>query len=174
MHSFDQETYRGTERGGRDVWQDGHRDTGRVTIEPYGSNGLNAEAREVRQVRYTRQPECGPQGIGGWLIWWAIRVVVEVILAAGLVAKEPNALSIIVLGVCLWVAYLFFAKHRLFPTVCIVLMIVMTLIHMSNAASYSGLPCEPTPAYEIGRATATFLWIPYFLMSQRVKNTFVN
>jgi hypothetical protein len=88
-----------------------------------------------------------------------------------------NAL-VIVFIICLLV----FSKSRFFPKLSIFYLIVVTFLHgIDYILGYEILPglTESTSSYPstdgILQALATaVLWIPYFLVSKRVKTTFLN
>ncbi len=79
-----------------------------------------------------------------------------------------------------FIAYLFFSKKRAFPKWFIGICIVnVTVIVVDAFATKLVLPEEPMfdadTTVELGRmAFAALVWIPYMLVSKRVKATFVN
>ncbi len=80
----------------------------------------------------------------------------------------------------LFIAFLFFAKKRLFPKWYIgILVFTLTFMLVDAVAIKAVLPNEeifdPDTIKELARTLVTMLiWVPYMLMSKRVKATFVK
>lgn len=80
----------------------------------------------------------------------------------------------------LWLAVLFFTKHRWFARVYIVYVLVSALILVIDTYLVSiVLPDMPIWDEETVRgffrsAIAICIWVPYMLVSRRVKNTFIR
>ena len=76
--------------------------------------------------------------------------------------------------------YLFFTKKRAFPKVMIVVLLVSLLYPFAEYALYSYFSVMDEEAHtQLGKDIIRALiycaiWIPYFLKSERVKQTFVN
>jgi hypothetical protein len=75
--------------------------------------------------------------------------------------------------------YLFFKKKRSFPTYMILYMAFHVLILFGDtAAAHMNLPSTrlsiQTTTSIVRAATSAAIWIPYFLLSRRVKVTFVH
>jgi hypothetical protein len=76
---------------------------------------------------------------------------------------------------------LFFRKHRFFPTLIVVAIPVIYVLMVAGHFLEGLVPAVAlTPAYGKGGHTliikfvAMHVWIPYFLISDRVKRTFVR
>lgn len=135
-----------------------------------------------------------PEKIGGWLVLPAIGLilggilsVVGVVLSLGLASDLPsryqgvfaaNLLFDIGLTVFLiYAAIRFFGKRRNAPATMIALMIAGILVNGLLLAINIGADAEPF-AIESAKALVkgiigAAIWIPYFLVSKRVKRTFV-
>lgn len=78
------------------------------------------------------------------------------------------------------IAFFFFLKKRIFPKVYIgMLLFTLSFIVMDAYAIKAVLPNDPVfdpdTMKELGRTLiASLIWIPYMLVSKRVKATFVN
>ena len=88
-----------------------------------------------------------------------------------------NAIMVIA---CIYLIYLYFSKHYLFPKVFIALMVVsLVFIPLDAWLVTFILPDEPMfdpdTTKEFGRTViASLIWIPYMLVSKRVRATFVE
>ena len=75
-------------------------------------------------------------------------------------------------------AILFFTKRRTFPRFYIVYLVGMLLIQVLDSALASALPDTEVTAAEVTelvrQALSSLVWIAYFRVSKRVKNTFVE
>ena len=153
----------------------------------------------------------GPQGIGGWLIFIAIGVVIGPISIAATILPtifdlaaldnwnlltNPNSKSYfpyfaeIVIGemvansilfiASLALAVLFFRKHRWFVPAYITYVVASFVILLADiyilAVLVPDLPVwDEESVRGIFRSVFTLcVWVPYLLLSRRVKNTFVN
>lgn len=137
-------------------------------------------------------------GLGGWLILVAIGIVCSPILLFYQVATiyvplfndldnfgETFALVLIVeiivtLGLFLftiYLAYLFFSKNYKTPKLFIIFHIVYFFIVVTEVVTISrlfDLEIDSEDMKEIAKQIIScMIWIPYFLVSVRVKNTFV-
>lgn len=80
----------------------------------------------------------------------------------------------------IFIAFLFFSKRKAFPKWHVGIMLFTLIFILIDAlAIKSVLPDQPTfdaeTAKELGRSLiATAIWVPYMLISKRVKATFVN
>ena len=79
-----------------------------------------------------------------------------------------------------FIAFLFFSKKRVFPKWYIgILLFTLAFILVDALAIKAVLPNEPVfdaeTAKELGRSLfVTLIWVPYMLVSKRVKATFVK
>lgn len=137
-------------------------------------------------------------GIGGWLIFPAIGMVISPILIVGGLLRNltiwresiggleldyPGAHTAIlgqsILGsafLCfhLYVATLFFTKRRNLPKMMIRLLAVNLLLAITIGALYASVFRDPFDSKEVWRAIVlAIVWIPYFNVSKRVKATFI-
>jgi hypothetical protein len=146
---------------------------------------MSIEARDQKLV-----------GIGGWLIWHAIGFVIgliyfPVMLIASLVNYSKVARAgyggiqaiepIVIIGLLcfmLYTATLFFRKKRNAPGTIIIYFIVGLVIAVIffviefNAGTK--LFTVNTVEWLVKGIIKVPIWIPYFLVSKRVKATFVN
>lgn len=135
-----------------------------------------------------------PESIGGWLIFPAIGLilggilsVVGIMMSLGIAADLPSryqgvfAFNILVdIGLTIFLIYAavrFFGKKRNAPATIIALMLIGIGANGLLLAINAGADAEPF-AIEYGKALAkgiigAAIWIPYFLVSKRVKRTFV-
>jgi hypothetical protein len=88
-------------------------------------------------------------------------------------------LNLVMLFASLYMAYLFFKRRSLLPKFYIVF-VVSSLVFITVDAFVAGLilgdvaTADRETTTEIIRSTiSVIIWVPYFLMSVRVKNTFV-
>lgn len=148
------------------------------------------------------------KGLGGWLILVAIGLVANAaILAvatfpllnilssdmwAFLIEYQPEvfnrrmwwglwgliAANAVLLSAFLYLIYLFFKKHYLFPRSFIIIQVIafIILLPYSYVASFLD-PSDPSPVFDAGlfrSALMTMIWIAYMLKSKRVQLTFVE
>lgn len=142
------------------------------------------------------------QGIGGWLILVAIGLVLGPIVVFGqtlislvpvLFAEQTQhflethpALHAIIIGevvtnaifvaILVWLNFLFFTKKRAFPSFMIFYLVFQVVITVADG--YAAFRLMPSHA-QVGMAAAraiigACIWIPYLLVSRRVKLTFIN
>jgi hypothetical protein len=143
-------------------------------------------------------------GIGGWLILPAIRLVLApfgllyTILVSNVpflfggrhrayLSSHPGSAALILfefisntilIAIVICLNLLFFKKKRAFPTYMILYMVTQLCVLLIDTLTAQFL--HPTAhlakAYGmlLGTVIASFIWIPYFLVSRRVKATFVN
>ena len=100
-------------------------------------------------------------------------------LWAPLLASEMFYISAMVL-VSLYLVYLYFSKHYLFPKVYIAI-VAASLIFIPLDAGFLTLVLpdrplfDPASAKEFARALVSgMIWVPYMLISKRVRATFVK
>ena len=99
---------------------------------------------------------------------WAPLLIGELIFNGGLVL------------LCLYLIYLFFTRDQLFPKVYIFMMVISFVFILLDAwISTIVLPDEPmfdpdTTKGFINAIIGVIVWVPYMLVSRRVKATFVE
>lgn len=147
------------------------------------------------------RPADGPQGLGGWLILPMIGLVLSPILwaatigidALALVAPaDPNnpdppglaTILVIEIGIAalmflltIYAAILFFGKRSSLPGVMTLLYGSQVVVSIIMLVMVSNVVDEvPADTYrDVTRSVmAACIWIPYFRVSKRVRNTFVN
>jgi hypothetical protein len=137
-----------------------------------------------------------PKGIGGWLIIPAIGLVLGIIKAAVIFSQDINTIQIftpeLLSDVRLWVgivinavmiiaaivvAILFFSKRRVAVMAITILMIasiVGSVIQLLLGVAIFGEVSSDGINPVLHACVFAAIWIPYFVKSKRVKNTFVN
>lgn len=102
----------------------------------------------------------------------------NVIWRALLIGEFVYNISLIILSI--YLIYLFFARHYLFPRIFIVVLIIpVVLIPLDSWAVTFLFPLESifdkdTLIKLIQTLVAILVWVPYMLRSERVKKTFVE
>lgn len=150
-------------------------------------------------VRAEPPPPPAPlKGIDGWLLFPAVGLVVRppvcvyelVELSGALAALEAahkpaglhrvtafaGVLLVAILLLDLITAFFFFRRKRAAPRLFVALLgleLATTAFAYQTAASMAPA-LVPGPLYLLGRATVVGVWIVYFLVSKRVRNTFVE
>lgn len=116
---------------------------------------------------------------GGWWVvvdksdasyhpWWAPLILFEI------------ATNVAFVGLIVVLLYLVFRKSRRFPRLMIGYLIssfVVALVDLGWAEQIPALAAEPNAdsiAGIVRGVVGAMIWVPYFLVSQRVKNTFVE
>jgi H+/Cl- antiporter ClcA len=81
----------------------------------------------------------------------------------------------------LWVAWIFFKKSNQTPKFYIIWLVLLALVQIADALLVKQIPmaaaqsADPEIIRDIARSIiGAVVWIPYFLVSKRVKNTFIN
>ncbi len=177
------------------------RNTGVTTIETSAleqpasravTRYTGATSIETPAVQYSYEP----RGIEGWLILPAIGLVVGPLVQVVLMAVTYLPLlsklgqlegslanwivieflaSAAMLAAYLYVAYLFFNEKRKTPAWFIGLIAASLFINLADSAVGSGVFGFAADASGIFRSLfVCIVWIPYWLLSKRVKNTFVR
>ena len=130
-------------------------------------------------VEKTDSIQVAPKGIGGWLILVKVGLSIGVLLAVFALWSSvsdgiliDSLLNLVDLGIFILLLYMFATEKRLFPTFFIVFLSLGALISLAVANS------PEAPQGSIRDAVVSILqaavWIPYMMVSKRVKATFVN
>jgi CHASE2 domain-containing sensor protein len=128
---------------------------------------VQAQSFQQTNASVAETPQ-GPKGLGGWLILVCISLFINLLIGLVIFVVGNNQ-SLVLLGTtliaCAGVALVFFfKKSRLFPLVFIGIIVVgFVLAIISNT--------KEALTQQIIYAA---IWIPYVLLSKRVKNTFVH
>lgn len=136
------------------------------------------------------------EGISGWLILIAISLVVTPLfvvrnaisidlpvlghgtLGGSLVGLLFLVKDVAILSALILLNWLFYTKKRIFPKLMIAFHLgvlgVHVLEHVADAAllPHSAVPSLSRPVF--GSLLSCAIWIPYLLISRRVKATFAN
>lgn len=149
--------------------------------------GIIHEAENVKDVTPLLNQ---PKGIGGLLILPAIGLPLAIVILVletidgCLLDKRGNAslsmywyLSIVMLVACLYAAQLFFYKKQSAVWAMILIAAWNILVNFAKVELSVKIWGEPNPQnlkLAFIACIQAAIWIPYFLISKRVKNTFVN
>ena len=161
-----------------------------------GNCGKNVKIGAANQITQVSADAQKLTGIGGWLILPVIGIFLTILMGFIAIMLDRSILSnlsssdrlIRVLYFELFMEFTFailpifalvllFKKKKAFPKFMVCLFIVICIFHITDIAwGFSVLPegGAGASAYVFFRIIATAIWIPYFLKSKRVKNTFVN
>jgi len=120
--------------------------------------------------------EQAPQGLGGWLALWGFGMIMTVIFFAVQFVQAIQAdssfdivFSAILIAVTFYLIYLYFAKKQAFPKLAI------TLISLNLLLCIFDFLTEPDTLRDLVRGFGqAVIWIPYLMISKRVKATFIN
>lgn len=88
-----------------------------------------------------------------------------------------TAVNAVMFAFTLALIWYFFRKSRLAPRLYIAWLVLLVVIQVVDTAMVSsvGMPIDKESARDLIRSVITAgIWIPYFLVSKRVKNTFVE
>ncbi len=151
---------------------------------------------ETRPLDHDPESEAtgsGPAGIGGWLLIPALTLVSVAFAASSSILDEQLAavsLEILAGNVLLTVGsvvllVLFFQRSRHLPGLMVVFYLVLVSVATLEYVAVDRLLLGVTPEIADREAklvndgirisiASAILWIPYFLVSRRVKNTFVR
>ena len=87
----------------------------------------------------------------------------------------------VLVAMAFWVPILFFRKDRCLPTMYRVFMIFSLFVLVADGVAIAWLDLEMEQADQVATVSeisrqfiATAIWVPYFSVSQRVRNTFVR
>jgi hypothetical protein len=139
------------------------------------------------------------EGIGGWLILVAIGLALTPLRSVSGITTTLNVLygsryqltlsahpalaglilfeaitNTVYLAALVTLNFLFYQKKKAFPTGMIVFLSAQVIITVFDhlAALHFGSDTSPTAVW--GNFAAAAIWIPYYLLSKRVKATFVD
>lgn len=151
----------------------------------------------VRRSVPIASPSEGPSGINGWLLLPAIGVILSPIVqlitiiqsvqllddaafvpgARGVLLSEIAGLTLIALSF-VYVAIRFFQRKHDAPKLFIALLLITILFILLDSAVVSSTLSLPfmdasTGAALVRAVIGALIWVPYMLISARVRNTFV-
>ena len=141
--------------------------------------GSYLEADEARR-RLSRTPD-GPYGIAGWLLVPAFGLLIGIPVALlqardSLRTGDPGELTALGVGIAVIAvaAVGFFQKRRWAPRAYVALLAFNVLGTALPAVLTRG-SLSRADGRDLARAAiAAAIWIPYFLVSKRVRNTFAD
>ncbi len=174
-------------RRGKGSWAPA-KDFHRLATPPRGHTGTMPDSL------IDRQP--AKAGIGGWLIFPAIGLVLGGIAMAWAICQDfilidssraasPGVHNALIAEIVLncgmllfqgYVAFAFFSRRRTVPALMIALILAHLLARIIDSAIVS-LEVGPSPGVVFSAVRplmAAAIWVPYFLLSRRVQATFVN
>jgi hypothetical protein len=133
------------------------------------------------------------EGIEGWLVFPALFLVivaftvVDYLLDSPLPAARPEVMAgnVAVLVGSVVMLVLFFQKRRVVPMLMVVFYVTLVAVCLVEVLTLTRFAEGLDPAFVQARAqearnglgvvlSHAILWIPYFLVSRRVRNTFVE
>jgi hypothetical protein len=136
------------------------------------------------------------EGISGWLILIAISLVITPLfevrnafsldlpvlshgtLGGALVGLLFLVKDVAILSALILLNWLFYTKKRIFPKLRIVFHLAMLGVHVLEHVAHAALlPQSAVPPLSqpvFGSLLSCAIWIPYLLISRRVKATFVH
>ncbi len=165
------------------------------------SGPIDGEVAKEADGKTGREPipplSATPRGIGGWLIFPAIGIVISPMVSLASVPELVEILNQLPSGTLIhgfvWaevivntalavfavkVAFDFFRLKRQAPSNYIAFMVATVVALAADlflAVQFLGVEFLPEDARSITRALiASVIWIPYFIRSKRVANTFVR
>lgn len=168
-----------------------------VALAEAGAVPETALPLTTKELPTTAQPNL--RGIGGWLILVAIGLGLEplgLLLSVGgallvlmspvsrdLIAAHPGVARLLLLSVAIDSVFivalivlnmLFYAKKKSFPRWAIGFLVANFVLDLAvHQMLVQYMPTFPSTDAFLSLFSAA-IWIPYFLLSQRVKQTFVN
>ena len=107
----------------------------------------------------------GPKGLGGWLILPIIGMFLSILIISFEILSYTDDLLVVILDLAIilltaYTLYLIFNKKKKAKTWTIITFVIYLALNVMN--------------YQFPYVIGNFIWIVYFLVSKRVKNTFVN
>ncbi len=78
-----------------------------------------------------------------------------------------------------FISILFFRKLKIFPTSLIIFVMAKTLLITTIFYLHTVIKGPPTPTFDVILGSnfkiivVAFIWVPYFLLSEKVKDTFI-
>jgi Protein of unknown function (DUF2569) len=148
----------------------------------FASGEMKASYAQAADAERRAQAAARPlYGIRGWLLLPAVGLVLSIpisVFEAAKSYKSGDAAEVaVVTAAVLLVAVTtvaFFQKRRWAPRVVIVLLALEAVLAAVPVLLARG-PVAPDDTRDFGRAVvAALIWIPYFLVSKRVKATFTE
>jgi hypothetical protein len=114
-----------------------------------------------------REKEDRLNGLDGWLYFIGFGLLIGPIEILG---SSQDILSLLFVGVFVYLNFLFYQKKKEFPRYFILTLVVFFVLHLlvyllSGVATGRGLGAS---------FVQVLIWIPYMLVSKRVKATFIN
>lgn len=131
------------------------------------------EKQNINTVILNKDKEL--KGLKGWLILVGFQLVLgalvflDKLLTTG--ANIERNFALVMLIFYLFTIACFFKEKKLFPKLMIILYIGFTVL---LTLEYFVLQSVETQKNFWGSLIAGIIWIPYFIRSKRVKNTFIN
>jgi ribosomal protein S27E len=119
-----------------------------------------------------------PSGIDGWLLIPALGQGLGPFVTAGSLglmlafSDSHHAVAVFFAAILLfeiYVAVAFFRRKRSAPDLIIALLLVGVFFNLIMC----GVDTNPSPGRLLASAIWTAIWVPYFMFSRRVKNTFI-
>ena len=160
------------------------------TTPEFNQHGNEADSRK------------SPRRIGGWLIIPAIGLIVSPFMNLAVIRENfdgfqssvlddvvavypgfhdlfvfDTAVGLITFGLLIYIAIVFFLRRAYVPRLIISYFCFHLIAAVVSAAWYASIfgELDPLITQELARAAVSAaLWIPYFLVSKRVKETFVR
>ncbi len=151
--------------------------------------GQLSDEQEKGLPQATSPTSDGPSGINGWLLLPAVGLVMSPILMAVVILLEVALLKdfgfdwAVVTEGMLYVVFLvfmvftgvaFFRKRPVVPRLMVAWLSLNVLLSLLGAViGRDAVPATEALGEIVRSVVAAAVWIPYFLVSKRVKNTFV-
>lgn len=117
-----------------------------------------------------------PEGLGGWLTLWGIGMIISLVVIVILMVQNAQSgdsmgiiFSMAYLAATIFLIHLYFAKRKAFPRLAITYMVCNAILML--LAFVMG---DSTLRTALSACVQAAIWIPYLLLSKRVKATFKN